>query len=175
MKFIAVATLTSVLLTPAFALANEETTSNSNFYAGANISAITLDLGPSDVDFGVAGVSLGYQFNDYFAVEGRLGTGFSDDDIEQFELSVNHQYGAYLKAAYPFDNVVPYLIVGYTEVELEAEFEKMSATDTEQDTSYGVGVAGNFDGWNMYIDYMNYIDKNSVEYSGWTVGFNVTF
>ncbi|HVL00158.1 MAG TPA: outer membrane beta-barrel protein, partial [Dongiaceae bacterium] len=61
---------------------------------------------------------LGGNLNDYFQVEGRIGSGTKGDDNSQGEsLQVDNIFGFYLKGGVDIANLFfPYMLVGYTKV-----------------------------------------------------------
>ncbi|WP_290786999.1 porin family protein [Halomonas sp.] len=106
----------------------------------------------------------GMQFNDYFAVEGHLGSGGSDGPVE-----LDYLVGAYAKGILP---VAPefrlYGLAGFTEVDVDI--------DRESGFSYGAGaefdVAPNLA---VGADYMRYLDKSDITFDAASVGMRYRF
>lgn len=106
----------------------------------------------------------GVAFNDYLALEGHLGTGGSDGDVE-----LDYLAGAYAKGILP---VAPefrlYGLAGFTEVDADV--------DTESGFSYGAGaeydVAPNLA---VGADYMRYLDESNSTFDAASVGVTFRF
>lgn len=106
----------------------------------------------------------GAQFNDFFALEGHLGTGGSDGGVE-----LDHLAGAYAKGIIP---VAPelrlYGLAGFTEVDFDR--------DRETGFSYGAGAEMDITP-NVAIgaDYMRYLDKSAYNFDAASVGLRYRF
>lgn len=106
----------------------------------------------------------GAQFNEYFALEGQLGTGGSDGGAE-----LDHLVGAYAKGIAPIAPTARlYGLVGMTEVDFDR--------DSESGFSYGAGaeidVANNL---SVNADYMRYLDKSNYDFDAASVGLRYRF
>ncbi|MCL7940507.1 porin family protein [Halomonas sp. ATCH28] len=106
----------------------------------------------------------GVAFNDYFGLEGHLGTGGSDGPAE-----LDYLAGAYAKGVLP---IAPefrlYGLAGFTEVDFDA--------DTESGFSYGAGAE--FDvTHNLAVgaDYMRYLDESNYTFDAASVGVTFRF
>ncbi|WP_163559336.1 outer membrane beta-barrel protein [Halomonas sp. NO4] len=109
-------------------------------------------------------VNGGAQFNDYFAVEGHLGSGGSDGNVE-----LDYLVGAYAKGILPISQEFrAYGLAGVTEVDFNA--------DRESDFSYGAGaefdVAPNLA---VGADYMRYLDNSNYTFDAASVGIRYRF
>ncbi|MEQ6916787.1 porin family protein [Halomonas aquatica] len=134
-------------------------------YLGAD--AMFWELDP-DVGGSVDSTGLrlrgGVAFNDYFALEGHLGTGGSDEGVE-----LDYLAGAYAKGILP---IVPtfrlYGLVGFTEVDFDLS--------DESDFSYGGGaefdVAPNLA---VSADYMRYLDESNYTFDAASLGMTFRF
>ncbi|MGM0701372.1 MAG: porin family protein [Pseudomonadota bacterium] len=124
---------------------------------------LDTDGGSDRNDIGLR-VNGGMQFNDYFAVEGHLGTGGSDGPAE-----LDYLVGAYAKGIVPVGSEFRLFgLVGFTEVDFDA--------DSESDFSYGAGAE--FDvAPNMAVgaDYMRYLDKSNYTFDAASVGLRYRF
>ncbi|SER93564.1 outer membrane autotransporter barrel domain-containing protein/outer membrane insertion C-terminal signal [Vreelandella subterranea] len=134
-------------------------------YVGGDAMFWSLDPdgGSSRDDVGLR-LRGGAQFNDYFALEGHLGTGGSDGGAE-----LDHLAGAYAKGIIPVaPEVRLYGLAGFTEVDFDS--------DRESDFSYGAGaemdVAPNV---SLGADYMRYLDKSSYTFDAASVGLRYRF
>lgn len=106
----------------------------------------------------------GAQFNDYFALEGHLGTGGSDRGAE-----LNHVAGAYAKGIVPIaPEVRLYGLAGFTEVDINS--------DRETGFSYGAGAEMDISS-NVSVgaDYMRYLDKSAYNFDAASVGLKYRF
>lgn len=106
----------------------------------------------------------GAQFNEFFAVEGHLGTGGSDGDAE-----LDYLAGAYAKGIIPVaPEVRLYGLAGFTEVDFNRS--------RESGFSYGGGaefdVAPNL---SLGADYMRYLDKSAYTFDAASVGLRYRF
>ncbi len=95
----------------------------------------------------------GAQFNDYFALEGHLGTGGSDRGAD-----LDHLAGAYAKGILPVaPNFRLYGLAGFSEVEI--------SDNRESGLSYGAGaemdIANNV---SIGADYMRYLDESAYDF-----------
>lgn len=130
-------------------------------YVGGDAMFWSLDpdSGSSSDDVGVR-LRGGAQFNDFFALEGHLGTGGSDLD---------YLAGAYGKGIIPVaPEVRLYGLAGFTEVEFDS--------NRESGFSYGAGaemdVAPNL---SVGADYMRYLDKSDYTFDAASVGLRYRF
>lgn len=114
----------------------------------------------------------GAQFNDYFAVEGHLGTGGSDSSRGR-DVDLDYLAGAYAKGILPLARGVRlYGLAGFTEVDLSSG----PFSDSESDFSYGVG--GEFDltpNLAVGADYMRYLDEDRFTFDAASVGATYRF
>ncbi|SEL82456.1 porin family protein [Halomonas daqiaonensis] len=134
-------------------------------YLGGDVLFWELDSDGGD-DFNSTGLRLrgGVAFNDYFALEGHLGTGGSDGSLDLEYLT-----GAYAKGIVP---IAPefrlYGLAGFSEVDVDA--------DSESGFSYGAGaefdVAPNLA---VGADYMRYLDESNYTFDAASVGVTFRF
>ena len=106
----------------------------------------------------------GAQFNDYFALEGHLGTGGSDGGAE-----LNHVACAYAKGIVPIaPEVRLYGLAGFTEVDINNYRETgfSYGAGAEMDISSNVSVGA---------DYMRYLDKSAYDFDAASIGLKYRF
>lgn len=126
-----------------------------NFYVGGQYNKTTLeekDSGYSvSVDFGSLSALAGYQFNDYFAVEARLGTGINDksfsEDGYKESFGVNLQTMLVAKARYQLSSEFSvFALAGYSKTEFEYKETGPSYSFSEKDslTGLALGIGGEF-------------------------------
>lgn len=106
----------------------------------------------------------GLAFNDYFAVEGHLGTGGSDRDVELDDL-----VGLYARLSLPLGSQFRLFgLAGATQVEL--------GNDEENDTSYGGGAELNVTpDLVARADYIRYLDEDTYTFDAGSVGLTYHF
>lgn len=126
-----------------------------NFYVGAQYNKTTLkekDSGLSvSVDFGSLTALAGYQFNDYFAVEGRVGTGVSDksfsEDGYKETFGIDTQTMLLAKASYKLSNEFSlFAVAGYSKTEFEYKETGPSYSFSEKDSlsGFALGIGGEY-------------------------------
>ena len=135
-----------------------------SWYLGAlyNGQEISID----GRDFNAAGVTAGYQYNQYFSVETRLSVGtsgyssFYGTPAEQkgaYSEDIDNQAALLLKASYPvFDSIKLYGLAGYTKTKLEIS---------------GLGQYNDASG-NITGDYLYQLKESQ---SGFSYGFGVGY
>lgn len=147
-----------MLLATAICAAFTAQADTQNFYAGAQYNKVTLkekDSGFSaSVDFGSVSALVGYKFNDYFALEGRLGTGTSDksysEDGYKESFGVNLQTMILAKGSYQLsDEFSVFALAGYSKTEFEYKETAPSYSFSEKDSlhglTYGIGAEFRFE------------------------------
>lgn len=128
-------------LIAALALSSISAASLAGGYVGVNYAHVDVD----DVDLGAIVFKAGYQFNEWVALEARVGLGVKDDDVNtpfgKVDVELDNIFGGYLVAGIPNASVFyPYAIVGYTRVRVEASAFGNTVADSEEDFSYGIGA-----------------------------------
>jgi hypothetical protein len=87
---------------------------------------------------GVALVRFGEQFNRYIAVEGRVGTGLTDDSSAGYRVNVHGLYAAYAKGILPISPwISAYALAGVAGVQLHRNYPDFHTSDAG--FSYGLG------------------------------------
>ncbi len=148
-------------------------------YYGGNFSFLKYsEQGVSD-DASLTAIygRLGTSFNENFSGELRVGLGMGDDSVEFDGLDVgvelDSMYGAYVRAGAPVsESFFPYIVFGYTRGEITASVSGFgSASASESDVSFGLGsdisVSQRV---SINLEYMNYLDKEGGEISGFSLG-----
>lgn len=134
-------------------------------YVGGDAMFWSLDpdRGSSRDDVGLR-LRGGAQFNDYFALEGHLGTGGSDDGAE-----LDYLAGAYAKGIIPVaPEVRLYGLAGFSEVEI--------SDDRESGFSYGAGAEMDITpNLSAGADYMRYLDKSAYTFDAASIGLRYRF
>lgn len=167
MKHLALVTSAAALLAAGAAgSAQAQQTFYPEGYVGGDAMFWTLDpdAGSSRDSVGLR-LRAGAQVNDYFAVEGHLGTGGSDGPAD-----LDYLVGGYAKGILPVaPEVRLYGLLGFTEVDLDS-------AGRENGLSYGAG--GEFDvapQLSIGADYIRYLDKSGGNFDAASVGVRYRF
>ena len=152
-------------------------TANDDLYWGAGVTSTKYTESNEEASLSAFYGRFGKTINENFSIEGRIGLGLTGDDIYGVDLELKNYYGAYIRAGAPVTNIIfPYAIVGYSRGKLEASSGGYSASASESDTSFGLGVDFNVkDGNVINLEYMNYIDKDGSELDGFSLSFTTKF
>jgi opacity protein-like surface antigen len=119
---------------------------DAGMYAGANITQIGYkEDGFATVEPIAVAFKLGKQFSPNFALEGRIGLGVADDDIDvggiPVSLEVDNYYGVYGKAILPLSETASvYGLLGFTRGKLTISANGFSQSDSDSDLSFGLGA-----------------------------------
>lgn len=152
------------------------TSSAQDFYAGGGFAVIDYSEPGFDADLTAIYGRAGSKFNEYLSVELRLATGIGDDSDEVLGIDVDVElenfYGVYMRGGIPLNPMIyPYVVAGYTRGEVEYSALGFSDSESGSDFSYGIGVDVNInEKITLNIEYINYLDKNDVEVSGFGLG-----
>ncbi len=148
-------------------------------YFGGNFSLLDYsEQGVSD-DASLTAIygRLGTNFNDNFSGELRVGLGIGDDSVEFDDLNadveLDNMYGAYVRGGVPVsESFFPYIVFGYTRGEVTASVSGFgSVSESESDISFGLGSDINISqNLSFNLEYMNYLDKDGGEISGFSIG-----
>ncbi len=174
-----------------------------SWYLGALYNAQEISI--HGRDFNAAGVTAGYQYNQYFSVETRFAAGtsgyssFYGTPAEQrgaYSEDIDNQAALLLKASYPvFGSVQVYGLAGYTKTKLEisgvGQYNDAAGNVTgdypyklkqsQSGFSYGLGVSYHIsEGLYVFIDHQTLPDfEPNANYSrNWkstTMGLNYSF
>lgn len=134
-------------------------------YVGGDAMFWSLDpdRGSSRDDVGLR-LRGGAQFNEFFALEGHLGTGGSDGNVE-----LDYLAGVYAKGILPVSpDVRLYGLAGVTEVDFDR--------DRESGFSYGAGAEVDIaDNLALGADYMRYLDESAYDFDAASIGLRYRF
>lgn len=111
-------------------------------YAGADLSQIQYKESAVDLKTVAVLAKVGYQVNQYLAVEGRLGTGVASDSFNdsgtKVKIETDTLYGVYAKGMLPLaDNFSVYALAGYTHGKLS---NSAMGSTSDSGGSYGAGA-----------------------------------
>ena len=151
-------------------------------YAGAQYVLVTYDEeGFDDVEPTALVGRVGYFLNDNVAIEGRIGFGLQDDEVEldlgflgtvDVDFEVENLFGIYaaIHSSGSSDTSF-YGIFGFSQGELEASALGIDVSEDESGFSYGFGL--NINKFN--IEYMSYLDEDDFEVTAISLGFVTEF
>jgi opacity protein-like surface antigen len=118
----------------------------------------------------------GVKFNDFFAVEGHLGTGGSDTN-QGVKAELDYVVGGYAKGILPLaEEFRLFGLAGFTEVKMSGRLGPFEVSDRESGFSYGAGAE--FDvmpNLSVGADYMRYLDKSDFTFDAANVGVRYRF
>jgi len=164
-----------------------EVVSEGNFYLGLaygwmsaestdsyrNLAGAQIDETLLDEDFSEIMLQVGYNFNEYIAVEGRYWFGLETgidliDDTANSVLSLDQSvdsWGIYVKPQYPVTEAFNiYALLGYASSEYEVSNSSVAVNpETDLDGfSWGIGAAYNFsESVSVFVDYVSLYDDNN--------------
>lgn len=162
-------------------------------YAGFQYSLVTYEdtsLGNTfEFEPTALVVRMGTVINRYFSLEGRIGTGFSDDSATRsgttpitFEYDIKGILGFYALGNLPVsDRFNFYGIAGVTRVTAGVSTESpgantLFASDTEKGFSYGFGTNIGFGQDTFFnFEYISYLDKDSFTTDAVNAGVLINF
>ncbi|MDR5867502.1 outer membrane beta-barrel protein [Halomonas koreensis] len=136
-------------------------------YIGGDALFWELDPEGGGGDFDSTGLRLraGVAFNDYFALEGHLGTGGSDSGLD-----LDYLAGGFAKGMLPITpQFTLYGLLGATEVEFDG-------ADSESDVSYGGGGSyALMPNLSLDADYVRYLEESSYDFDAVSLGATFHF
>jgi opacity protein-like surface antigen len=189
MKLIAIAAASAMLMAGGAAQAQMARGAASNVYGELGYTSLKIQESGFDSKPGMLRGIVGFNFNDYLAVEGLLGFGVRKDNTDvtfggvtaNVESDVRHMVGIYVKPKVMLgDGFELFGRLGYTDTRLRstASVAGFSASDTSSgsDVSYGLGANFNV-APRAYVgvDYMRYYNKDDVKLDGLTVSVGYRF
>jgi opacity protein-like surface antigen len=163
----------------------------SSFYLGLGIGEATIndDFTDEEISSTTLMLQVGYQYNDYLAVEGRYAFGLGGSEYDTGNLANGGEYdgdvstwGVYVKPMYPIGDFNLYALLGYGEVML-SDLEAGDAVEGGFHWGLGAGyaVTQNF---SIFVDYLSLYDDTGFDYrakndaidsNAWTLGVSYRF
>lgn len=116
--------------------------------AMAQDSGVYVNVGVDAVEFDSYGLTgrVGYLFNEIFAVEGQVGFGISDDEIEPgLEVGVDYNVAAFAKAHLPVSEQTKLFVRGgyhFTQVGYDVELSNLTAAPDVDDFDFNIDTDG---------------------------------
>jgi hypothetical protein len=135
------------------------------FYFGLSVGELIYkEEGLNTINPTVALFRFGKQFNPFVAIEGRIGTGVSDDESDGFRVDTRAIYGGYLKGMLPLAPTFSiYGLAGVSGVDLERNYYKHRSSDSG--LSFGAGADWELGGGAaLNLEWMRLIDSENDGY-----------
>lgn len=173
MKFIKIALATVAISTFTTAAQAQD----SNVYVNVGVDAVELDA------FAITG-RVGYQFNQYFSVEGQGSFGIIDDSDDDLGLDINADYliGGFVRGAYPITDQFSVFARGgyhFSQLGVDADGFNDSFDFDFDGFAFGGGIEYIFDGKNgvrldaTFLDAD--IDEDGFEASGTLETYSIAY
>ena len=147
-------------------------------YVGGSFIRGNLNYGGNDFDLNALDLRLGVDMVKWFHIEGRVAFGLNDKAINGVEISINRLLGVHGVFSLPNKTLFrPYAVAGLTYGEVEFRLPGFgSADESETDLSFGAGVDAEInDSIDLFLEYMQYLDKGLIDFSGISVGLKFDF
>lgn len=173
-----VAILANSAMTPA------AVSSDSSLYAGGGYSQIDID--GIDSDPGTILGMLGWQFNQNFSAEARLGVGikdgsvqFSEFDSDRADVELSNYVGGFIRGTFnAADNLNLYGLLGYGRGKIKLSFDGDSESDSDSSEAYGVGaefVFGNQKEHHVAFEWLKTYESGDLDVEGVSLLYRYRF
>jgi len=154
--------------------------SQSGMYAGVNFSAVSYEESSrGTANLTAIGIKLGKEINRNFAIEGRLGTGISDDNLGGGvnDVSLDYYLGAYAKGILPLSpRIGLYGLAGVTYGKLSASGGNLRLSSADADFSYGFGMDFGIGATTaLNVEWMRMFEGSGYNLDAVSVGLNFRF
>lgn len=125
----------------------------------------------------------GWAYNEYLAVEARLGTGIASDSLGfqgvDVDLKVDYYYSALLRATLPLrPDFNVYAVGGATEGKLKARALGVTSSDSDSAASFGAGLEYRFGpdtAMAVDLEYARLLSGDDYDLDGLSVGLRYRF
>ena len=181
MRFLAItafAAISTIAIAPAHA--QQSAPASGSTYAGITFSQVDYqESGRGTAKPTAIGARLGKVVNQNFAIEGRFGTGLSDDNLGSAaqDVSVDFLLGAYAKGILPLTpGIALYGIAGVTYGDLSAGGGGLRFSESDADFSYGFGADFNIGATtSLNIEWARLFESSGYKLDAITFGVNFRF
>ena len=189
-KTIILTTLFSLLAVAASTSALAQQPRGGKSYWGIQLTQTQIDYNAGfSFDIPFANLKVGYNINDYFALEGRLGLALGDDTDRKtlngtqtdITLSPDPMWGLYGVGHLDVsDNFSLYAVVGYTKAQTSADISDGTTTVSVSDDDDGFSAGGGVEfaitrSLSLTLEYMSYLRNKGYDASGYTIGIQSNF
>lgn len=152
----------------------------SDFYmniAGAQ-TIIETDAGKAKPFIGA--MKLGYEFTPNFAFEVQYGAGTDKDQLDNQEYEINSLAAAFLRfsSSGSYSDVRLYLLLGYSQFDMQVTAAGTTVSDTYDGFSYGVGAEEflkSVPNLAFVAEYVWYYDRDELSVDAITLGIRYKF
>lgn len=183
---LAIAVMTTLLAGPAQAGSKSAGT----LYAGGSLALLGQSLGGVEGSFDTTALigRAGYFPIDMVAVEARLGFGASDDSVTRIDINdasktdvgLGYLAGIYAVAHVPVPIFSPYLVAGFSSVDIDSTVTRMDETLSRSRSRVGFGYGAGLDFSflplvSLSVEYMDYVDSGPVATDALSLGLKVSF
>lgn len=147
----------------------------SNLYVGTSINNINYEEPSSNYDVNLLNIGLlaGKKINDNVALEARVGSAVSGENITpSIEIELDYYISTYIKGLLVIDHFDVYGLLGYTKSKVSSS---NGFYDYAESASYGIGSSYNFnEEFSIGMEYLNLVDddKNGYDLSTFNIGIN---
>ena len=119
---------------------------------------------------------VGYDLHQYFAAEGMLMFGTSDDSDAGTNVKLRHAFGIFAKPKYDFGNIEAFGRLGWVRTNTRVRDFTGSDNQSDSDFAYGIGANYRFNPkMSVGLDWMRLQDKDGGKIDGVTVNFGYRF
>lgn len=142
-------------------------------YIGGGYSQLYVSTGDLNdgINMGTLHISGGYQLNDFFALEARVGTGVGDANHLGTDHQIDTYYAGFAKIGAPLDDFYPYLLLGYSRGTIETEKNGSKGDWTESDMAYGLGIHYKVSShFSLQGEYNNLLSQGDLIIIGFSLG-----
>ena len=149
---------------------------DSSWYGDIGYQHHSIDEDGIDAGLGTVTAHAGYKFTRNISVEGELGFGIVDDEIDGADLNVSYLVGAYGRVEAPLsEKFSVFARAGIVQLELDVDAAGTSASESETGAGYGVGGEYRIDGVNgIRADYTRY-DIDELDVDAFYIGYSRKF
>jgi opacity protein-like surface antigen len=151
-------------------------------YVGLDLSEFEYKTGGmSSSKPSAIGFVIGQELNPNLALEGRVGTGLSDDRIvfagSRGRLDIDNYAGGYVRGILPMNpSFSVYGMVGFTHARVRVRPGNMGSSSTETDFSFGAGLSANItEQFALTAELARLIDTSSYTVNAVSVGVRYSF
>lgn len=147
-------------------------------YLGLQYSQVNVDHDDinGDVEPDAAVFRAGTRYTDRFALEGRVGTGVSDDKVGGVSYEVDHLFGIYAVGLVPLGSADVYALAGGSSTNVEGSAGGAKESASETGFSYGAGVDFYpIDNVGLNAEWTSYLHDDEYDATAFSAGVTLLF
>ena len=161
------------------ALADHKSRHHKTGYFSVGVTSINVDAKDFgiEIDHNMIEAKLGFDINSNFAIEARAARAIDNDTFFGANLEVETYAGLYLMGQIPLGKSASlYGFVGATYVRGNIDFNTLSATDSDSDSSYGVGLTFKIANQSSIgIEYADLYRQDNLDISNVSLSYKLSF